>query len=74
MSELIDLKKQLRAMRKRAGLSQQDLADLLGVSRPLVTQWETGHAKMPWDKMQPTSRACGMAPVYWWIPAEKWSK
>ena len=28
--------------RKKAGLSQLDLADLLGVSRQSVSKWETG--------------------------------
>jgi transcriptional regulator with XRE-family HTH domain len=31
-----------RLLRERAGLSQQQVADALGVSRPAVTRWENG--------------------------------
>lgn len=33
---------QVRELRRGMGLSQQALADLLGVARPTVTRWETG--------------------------------
>lgn len=35
---------QIRAARRAAGLSQCELADLLGVSQPAVSSWENGHA------------------------------
>lgn len=31
-----------RLLRERAGLSQADLAQVLGVTRPAVTRWESG--------------------------------
>jgi DNA-binding transcriptional regulator YiaG len=31
-----------RLLRERAGLSQDEVASVLGVSRPAVTRWETG--------------------------------
>jgi DNA-binding XRE family transcriptional regulator len=31
-----------RLLRERAGLSQQEVADAIGVSRPAVTRWENG--------------------------------
>lgn len=31
----------IKTLREARGLSQQQLADLLGISRGLVTQWET---------------------------------
>ncbi|MGK7912175.1 MAG: helix-turn-helix transcriptional regulator [Synechococcus sp.] len=34
----------LMLLRKRAGLNQQDLARLLGVSRTTIMRWETGRA------------------------------
>ena len=33
---------QMRAMRNRLGLTQPELASILGVNRMAVTQWETG--------------------------------
>jgi len=36
-----------RLLRKRAGLSQQDLADVLGVDRATVSRWESGE-RDPW--------------------------
>lgn len=37
----------LSSLRKAAGLTQQQLADLLGVKRTVVTNWETGVAITP---------------------------
>lgn len=34
----------VRSLRRRAGLSQQALADKLGVSKPTIWQWETGRS------------------------------
>lgn len=36
----------LTEYRKARGLSQEELAELLGVSRPTVTRWETGARKI----------------------------
>ena len=33
---------EVRALRKRLGLSQQQLADVLGVRQATVSEWETG--------------------------------
>lgn len=33
----------LREIRRRAGLSQEDLARMVGVERTTVTKWESGH-------------------------------
>jgi predicted transcriptional regulator len=38
---------ELRAARRRLLLTQTHLADLLDVSRPTVSYYETGHAKVP---------------------------
>ena len=41
-SEVIfmDLAERLQALRKKAGYSQEQLADLLGISRQAVSKWE----------------------------------
>lgn len=33
---------EISALRKRAGLTQYQLADVLGVSQTLISQWESG--------------------------------
>ena len=39
--------KNLKFYHKAAGLTQQQLADLLGVKRNVVTMWELGHNMTP---------------------------
>ena len=36
------LAEKLQLMRKREGLSQEDLAEKLGISRQAVSKWESG--------------------------------
>lgn len=47
--------------RKRVGLSQLDLADLLGVSRQSVSKWETGEANPEVSKIAPMAKAFGVS-------------
>lgn len=35
----------IRDYRKRMGLTQKQIADMLGVTAPTVTQWESGERK-----------------------------
>ena len=36
------LSEKIRALRRRAGLSQEELAETVGVSRQAVSKWESG--------------------------------
>lgn len=45
MIEQSYLSKAIRSARRRAGLSQVELADLLGVRQSSVSQWERGATK-----------------------------
>ncbi len=45
MGEQSYLSEALRAARRRAGLSQAELADLLGVRQSSVSQWERGSTR-----------------------------
>jgi len=45
MSEQSYLSEAIRAARRRAGLSQAELAELLGVRQSSVSQWERGSTK-----------------------------
>jgi transcriptional regulator with XRE-family HTH domain len=45
MSEQNSLSRAIRSARRRAGLSQVELAELLGVRQSSVSQWERGSTK-----------------------------
>lgn len=47
-------------MRKKAGLSQEELAEIVGVSRQAVSKWETGEAAPEVGKLLLLSRAFGV--------------
>jgi len=41
----MELKQRIKTARKAARLTQEQLAKRVGVSRPAVVQWESGHTK-----------------------------
>lgn len=53
----------LRALRKHAGLTQQELADKTGVSQPAISQLENGALSMDLHWMRAFARALGCSPV-----------
>ena len=55
--------------RKKAGLSQVDLADALGVSRQSVSKWETGEANPEIGKLPELARLLGVSAD--WLLSEK---
>lgn len=54
------LPEKLIALRRRAGLSQEQLAETLEVSRQAVSKWETGEAMPDSGKLLPLSRTLGV--------------
>lgn len=46
------LREKLIVLRDRAGLSQMELADRLGVSRQAVSRWESGDTTPTMDKLK----------------------
>ena len=62
----MELKEKLAELRSRSGLSQQDVAEALEVSRQAVSRWETGAAVPGRDSLLALSPAELAAP-----PAEK---
>lgn len=43
MMKQVDYPNAIRKLRAKLNISQQELADLLGVSFPSVNRWENGH-------------------------------
>lgn len=56
----MDVPERLTALRKRAGLSQGDVAERLNVSRQAVSRWETGLAVPSTDNLSRLSKLYGV--------------
>lgn len=50
----------IREARRRAGLSQQDLAERLGTTQSVITRWETGRRSPTFETVIKAVRACGL--------------
>ena len=56
------LPKRLMKLRKTAGLSQEEVADKLEVTRQTVSKWETGQSSPDLDKVLPLCELYNIAP------------
>ena len=61
----------LKEARKRKGLSQEQLADLVGVTRSTVAKWEIGERSPKGDHLIKLSEILGVSPTYFFEPEEK---
>lgn len=52
----------LKDFRTREGLSQDDLAKLLGVTRETVTRWENGSRKPDEERLSKIAKETGIQP------------
>ena len=50
----------LREARKRAGLTQRQLAERLGVAQPQVARWESGRAAPSFERLKAVLAVCGL--------------
>ena len=50
----------VREARRRARLSQRELADLLGTTQPVIARWEAGTSSPAFDRVVEAVRACGL--------------
>jgi transcriptional regulator with XRE-family HTH domain len=53
---------ELAALRKKRGLSQQALADMVGVEQPTIQRWEKGKRLPDLDSLQDLAKALGVTP------------
>jgi transcriptional regulator with XRE-family HTH domain len=49
----------IRAVRRTAGLSQEALAEQLGVRQSSISQWERGHTRPALEHLVPLATALG---------------
>jgi len=49
---MYEMNRRIKELRERSGMSQQKLAELLGVSRPAISQIESGQRKVSADEMR----------------------
>ena len=52
----MEFQQRLYELRKKAGLSQEGLADLLGVTRQAVQKWEAGTSRPDMDNLAALAR------------------
>jgi len=68
--------KRLADLRRKKGLTQEELAELLGVSRVTVARWETGKLVPGTSSIMKLSDVLGVPPSYFFEEEEKpkWDK
>ena len=54
------INEKIYSLRKQAGLSQEELADKLNVSRQTVSKWELGDSTPDFDKIVPLCNIFGI--------------
>ena len=59
----LPLHERLLIARRRAGFSQVEMADILGVNRGTISEWENAHSMLPADKLLAWADACNA----WWM-------
>ena len=61
----------IRQGRERAGWTQEDLAEAMGVSRQAVSKWEADRARPTAEKLERLSEALDIPPEAWTVPEEE---
>lgn len=56
----MSIAERLYKLRKEKGLSQEDLANEIGVSRQTISKWETGESTPDFDKIIPLCNFYGI--------------
>lgn len=58
------MKEKIKALRKKKGLTQEELAKRLGIGRTTVTLWERGDNRPNIDLLMPLAKALGVKADY----------
>lgn len=67
MSDILQFGDNIRAYRKAAGITQKQLADLVGVSRSSIANYERNAVVPPADIMQSIMRAVGIPGLFFYF-------
>lgn len=60
----------IREARRRAGLTQRELAELLGTTQSAIARLERGHTEPSYERVAEAARACGLELVPQLFPAD----
>jgi transcriptional regulator with XRE-family HTH domain len=60
----------IREARRRAGLTQRDLAERAGTVQPVVARWESGRTAVSLDNVRRLVRLCGFDLEVMLVPAD----
>jgi transcriptional regulator with XRE-family HTH domain len=71
MSTPQDIGTRIRIVRRERGLTQDDLAERVGVSRSAVAQWETGRTGQVTGNLSRIAAALGIAVEYLMVGDDK---
>jgi len=74
-NEGMKLGEKIRKLRERKGLSQKELADLVGITQQAIASWESGKKKPRYDKLQRLAEIFKV-PISYFLEEEKpkWDK
>lgn len=63
----------LAALRRAIGVTQEDMATRLGLTRDALSTYETGSRRIPSHLLVPLTRAYGIEPgdIHWGLPGEQ---
>ncbi len=60
----MDIAERLQELRKKAGYSQEQVAELLGISRQAISKWESGQGKPELDNIIKLTEMYGVSTDY----------
>lgn len=70
MNKSVDIGKRLRLAREQAGLSQSQVAKLLGVHRPTISEMEAGRRKVTAEELSELARVYDVR-MEWLVVADE---